>query len=219
MSLANYSESQKSLIEKALASVGHTVADMEGKSLGPQSHKGPMIMSFDPSRDNVGSKLVKVESIQHLKQIAGVPDSHFENSPNADRMVHYPKGTPRTDFAKAIERSRSDNCALESLIHPDDHKLIDQAMHAYMRGNSAKVKDYEPVINALRFPTQGLVATALDITISPANPLIIGEDSPYVHDEPGIGAMAVFGTLTIEPGGQIQVLIPVTIQAAKIISN
>jgi hypothetical protein len=206
------------LLTKALGKVNLSMADLQGKSYGPGTHSGAMIISSDPTQDNLGTKLITVDSVQHLKDLAGIHDDHFKAMPSADRAIRYPDA-PVTDFAQAITRARNDNCALETLIHPTDMDNIGHAMLAFVNGDSSKVAHYEPVINAMRFPAQALLTVAGDITITAGNPLIIGPNSPYVHQDPVLGALCVFGTVTIEPGGQMQVLIPVTIKAAKIISQ
>jgi hypothetical protein len=218
MSQTLYSADHLALLTTALGKVGMAMADLDGKSFGPDSHSGAMVISSDPTQDNLGSRLITIDSVQQLKQIAGISDDHFEALPSAELTVRYPD-PPVTNLSLAIARARADNCALESLLHPDDIGNIDLAMLAYVNGNSAKVAHYEPVINALRFPAQALVTVGADITVSPGNPLIIGPNSPYLSQDPVLGALCVFGTITILPGGQIQILIPVTIKAAKIISN
>lgn len=210
MTLKSYSDEHKSIIARAAESVGMVIDDLEGRSFGPHSHSGAMVVSADPGQDNLESRLMDVNSVAELKAIGGVADIHFKAS--GDKHVNYPDGQLKTDVPAAISRARADNCALESLIHPDDEKVIDQAMIAYVHGDSSKVKNFEEVINALRFPTQILVTTGEDITVTKANPLIIGKDSPYVS-----GGKAVFGTVTVEEGGQIQILIPVTFEAAQVI--
>ncbi|MFZ7092716.1 hypothetical protein [Primorskyibacter sp. 2E233] len=210
MTLKSYSEDHQKIITNAIRTVGLNISDIEGKSYGPQSHKGAMVISSDPGQDNLNSRLVNVNSIAELKAIGGIADSHFESA--GDKHVDYPEDALKTDVGAAIERARLDSCSLESLLHPDDHAVVDQAMMAYLNGNSAKVKDFEPVINALRFPMQILVTAGEDITVTKDNPLIIGQDSPHVQ-----GGKAIFGTVTVEEGGQIQILIPVTFEAAQMI--
>jgi hypothetical protein len=217
MSQATFSTRQTDLLTRALGSVGHMMQDLAAKSFGPTSHTGPMVVSHDPAQDNLGSKLITIQNVQELKKIAGISDQHFAATPSADRSVRYP-AAPVTDFAQAITRARNDNCTLESLVHPDDHAKIGQAMLAYVNGDSSKVSHYEGAINAMRFPAQAVLTVAQNVTITPQTPLIIGPNSPYITTAPGvIGAVCIFGVITIEPGGQIQVQIPVTIKAAQII--
>jgi len=217
MSQTQYSAEHVSLLSKALGKVGLTMDHLQGKSYGAATHSGPMIVSSDPTQDNLGTTLIKLDSVQHLKDLAGIHDDHFKAMPSADRAVRYPE-TPVTNFALAISRARNDNCALESLVHQDDMKNIGHAMLAYVNGDSSKVAHYEPIINAMRFPAQATLTVANDITIAAGKPLIIGANSPYLQHDPVLGALCVFGTVTIERGGQIQVMIPATIKAAKIIS-
>ncbi len=210
MAFQSYSEAHRDMVARTAEAVGLRLDDLDGVSYGPKSHKGPMKASADPNLDNLNSRLINVNSIEELKKIGGIPDSQFKEG--NDRHLDYPDAVLTTDIMNAIERAKADDCALESFIAPPDLRKIDAAMLAYVNGDSGKVKGYEQVINALKFPGQILVTSGEDITVTPSNPLIIGENSPYVH-----GGLALFGTVTVEPGGQIKILIPVTFQASQLI--
>jgi hypothetical protein len=197
----------------ALAKVNLDLGAVAGKSHGAGSHPGAMVISADPVHDNLGSRLIEISSVQHLKEVAGIPDSYYKTHRGADAAVIYPP-EPVTDFARAIAQARADSCALESLIDPGDMECINEATLAFVNGDSEKVIRYEPVINALRFPAQAILTVGEDITVTKDKPLIIGENSPHV-----IGGKVIFGTVTIEPGGQIIVLIPVNFEAAQIVSK
>lgn len=209
MAFQSYSEAHRTMVARTAEAVGLRLEDLDGVSFGPHSHSGPMKVSADPNLDNLNSRLITVNSVEELKQIGGIADAQFKKG--NDRHLNYPDDV-NPDIANAIARAKSDNCALESLIAPHDLTKIDAAMLAFVNGNSEKVKAYESVINALKFPAQILVTAGEDITVTPSTPLVIGENSPYVH-----GGLALFGTVTVEPGGQIQILIPVTFQASQLI--
>jgi len=197
------------MVSRTAEAVGLRLEDLDGVSFGPHSHSGAMKVSADPNLDNLNSRLITVNSVEELKQIGGIANAQFKEG--NDRHLNYPDEVA-SSIMSAIDRAKSDNCALESFIEPHHLQNIDAAMLAFVNGNSEKVKGYEPVINALKFPAQILVTAGEDITVTPSNPLIIGENSPFVQ-----GGLALFGTVTVEPGGQIQILIPVTFQASQLI--
>lgn len=210
MAFETLSEDLLEPVARTARAVGLSLDDLAGRTCNPDNPGGPMIASADPHDDNLNSRLVKVNSIRELKNIGGIPDAQFRTG--GDRHISYPDAELRTDIDTAVQRAKSDDCALESLLDPLDLKTIDAAMLAYVNGDSNKVKGYEKAINALKFPGEILVTGGDDFTVTPSNPLIIGENSPYVH-----GGVALFGTVTVEPGGQIKILIPVTFQAAQLI--
>jgi hypothetical protein len=213
MSEAHLTAEHTAFLTRALAKVNLDLSAVAGKSHRAGSHAGAMVISADPVHDNLDSRLIDVSSVQHLKEIAGIPDSYYKSHRGADAAVIYPP-EPATDFTRAIAQARADSCALESLIDPSDLERINEATLAFVNGNSEKVIRYEPVINALRFPAQVILTVGEDITVTKEKPLIIGENSPHV-----IGGKCIFGIVTIEPGGQIIVLIPVDFEAAQIISK
>jgi hypothetical protein len=202
--------SQLAFLAPRLTALGITEQALNGRSFGPNTHKGPMIVSSDPARDNLGSIAVKVDNIAHYKSLGGVPDSHFDNLPSADRHITY-LGAPTINYRSLIARAQADNCTLESLLGADELDNLATQMRAYMLGDSRKVPaEHVEMLNALRFPLMATYTPGENITITAQNPLIIDSSWP---------SSLVFGIMTIEPGGYIQANVPVNITAQQIISN
>lgn len=55
MSFASYREQHVAFLNKAVKPVDLSLDQLEGRSFGPETHKGPMVISSDPSEDNLGS--------------------------------------------------------------------------------------------------------------------------------------------------------------------
>lgn len=216
MGLRNASSEPASLLDTMLHRMGSTWDDVEDRSFGPQTHQGPMVISGDPMEDTLGSRRVTVESVRQLKALVGLPDEHVRAMSGAGDTVRYPEAPP-IDASAAIDRARDSGQPLDKLIHSADRDTIDLALHAYVMGDSDRVRLHEPLIDALRFPADLVVATARDITVTAENPLIIGPDSPYAQKDPTLGAVAAFGTVTVKSGGVIEISIPVNITADRFI--
>ncbi|WP_029011790.1 hypothetical protein [Niveispirillum irakense] len=216
MSLSNASSEPVSLLGTMLRRIGNTLDDVEGRSFGPQTHQGPMVISGDPMEDTLGSRRVIVKSVRHLKELAGIPDEHVRAMSAAGDTIRYPAAAP-IDANAAIDRARDSGQPLGDPIHPTDRDMIDLALHAYVMGDSDRVRLHEPLIDALRFPAELVVATAQDITVTAENPLIIGPNSPYAKKDPTLGALAAFGTVTVKSEGVIEISIPITITADRFI--
>lgn len=216
MSLRNASSETVSLLSTMLRRLGDTLDDVEDRSFGPQTHQGPMVISGDPMEDTLGSRRVTVESVRQLKELAGIPDEHVRSMSEAGDTVRYPAAAP-IDANAAIDRARDSGQSLDDPKHPADRDTIDLALHAYVMGDSDRVRLHEPLIDALRFPAELVVATAQDITVTAENPLIIGPNSPYAQKDPTLGAVAAFGTVTVKSEGVIQISIPAFIMADRFI--
>ena len=72
---------------------------------------------------------------------------------------------------------------------------ITAALKAYLLGNSSKVNDYEPIINALRFPMAPSVIASPNIVITAGNPLVVRSPAP--------SQVITAGQLVFEPGAQM----------------
>lgn len=203
-------EDQQQFLTPRLQALGTDIAALAGRSFGLNTHKGPMIISSDPARDNLGSYRIQVEDVAMYKRIGGVPNDHFEKHSGADRHLKY-LGAPETNFASLITFAKKDGCTFRSLLSSDDIDNISAQMRAYVLGDSRKVPtEYETAINALMFPMMATYTPGQDITITATNPLIIDSSWP---------ASIIFGTMTIESGGYIQTNVPVNITANQIISE
>lgn len=203
-------EDQQQFLAPRLQALGTDVSALAGRSFGPNTHKGPMIISHDPTRDNLGSQRIQVKDVAMYKLIGGVPNSHFDKHSGADRHLKY-LGAPETNFSSLIDFAKKDGCTFRSLLSSDDIDNVSGQMRAYVLGDSRKVPAaYETAVNALMFPMMATYTPGENITITATNPLIIDSSWP---------ASIVFGTMTIESGGYIQTNVPVNITANQIISE
>ncbi len=203
-------QDQQNFLAPRLKALGSDVNALSGRSFGPDTHKGPMVISSNPSRDNLGSQQVEVANIAQYKAIGGVPNAHFDKTPGADRHITYLGASP-TNFRALIERAKTDSCTFKSLLSADDIDTLATHMRAYVLGDSRRVpSEYEEAINSLHFPMMVTYTPGQDITITASNPLII--DSSYP-------AQLTFGTITIESGGYVQMNVPVSITSNQMISK
>ncbi|MCF8479958.1 MAG: hypothetical protein K9H25_05965 [Rhodospirillum sp.] len=201
-------DSQKAFLSARLEAAGGSFADIEAKSFGPSTHQGPMIVSSDPTRDNMSSKKVEVKDLAQYKAVGGPPDSHFDKSAGADRHITY-LDPPKVDYAGLKAKAKADSCALESLLGSDELDSLGTQMRAYVLGDSRKVpKEHEEMINAVKFPMTAVMAGGEDITITAQNPLILEGDAPITLH---------YGTMTIEKGGYIEANVPVTLNVTHMI--
>ncbi len=207
---ASLTQDQQNFLAPRLTALGSDVTALSGRSFGPNTHKGPMVISSNPSRDNLGSQQVEVANVAAYKAIGGVPNEHFDKTPGADRHITY-LGASHTNFRSLIDRAKTDSCTFKSLLSADDVDTLSSQMRAYVLGDSRRVPpEYEEAINSLYFPMMVTYTPGEDITITAGNPLII--DSSYP-------AQLTFGTITIESGGYIQMNVPVNITANQMISK
>lgn len=203
-------QDQQNFLAPRLTALGSDITALSGRSFGPSTHSGPMIISSNPSRDNLGSRSIEVTSVAQYKEIGGVPNTHFDKMPGSDRHITY-LGASHTNFRALLDRAKADDCKFKSLLSADDLNDISTQMRAYVLGDSRRVPpEYEEAINNVFFPMMITYTPGEDITITAANPLII--DSSYP-------AQLTFGTITIEPGGYIQMNVAVNITANQMISK
>lgn len=88
---------------------------------------------------------------------------------------------------------------LPATMHPAN-LMIDSvplsAITAYLQGNSRRIGNYEPLINALSFPMATPVATQQQVEVTPGNPFTVAAASPTVLD---------LGALVMQPASQVDI--------------
>jgi len=143
-----------------------------------------VVFAADQAGGDIIGKTIPVASIAELKRLSGVPydakDDHIE----------YPAPLLKSGLtAKTLKREDLDNDSME---------LIQKAASAYILGNTEKVKDYEDLINAAMFPGNAVVFTAENLYVKSGQTVVLGgSGNPEIYN---------FGTITVERGGQIQVI-------------
>lgn len=127
-------------------------------------------------------RTLRIDTIQQLKDLIGVPDEHIEKGSVSDTHIKY-----------AAREWPAERSALTHLALTDEERdEVGDAAHAYLYGHSAKVKSYESIINSSLLPRDIEVTTEPNRTVTKDDPLIIDRES-----------IKNFGVITIEPGGQI----------------
>ncbi|OZG73938.1 hypothetical protein BTA51_09155 [Hahella sp. CCB-MM4] len=161
---------------------------------------GPVHMSSDPLASHIPPKIIPVASIAEMNKLVGIPDYYN------DSHVDYPPPLPQEHLNQLTAANSTEE--FRQSVSPEMHENIKKAAVAYVQGNSNKVKDYEPLINAAMFPGKVAAFVAENITVTAENPLIIMPGDPQVHN---------YGTITVEPGGRIQVSEHVTLTCQQFI--
>lgn len=187
------SDDQKQAFRGRMASMGLApeALNHEG-TLVTGATPGPTILSGDPAVSHVPPTLVTVNSIAEMKALHGVPDEHYTARGVADVAVDYPDELPQ--HRMMLTDTAPDICALRDSLQPEEQDQIAKAAQAYVLGNSEKVGAYESLINAAMFPTEIALINIESVVVSPGSPLIITGPKPI---------SANYGTITVEPGGQI----------------
>ncbi|PLY42104.1 hypothetical protein CSZ94_12035 [Janthinobacterium sp. ROICE36] len=157
------------------------------------------------------AKIINVANIQELSKYGGCQDEEYIQGRASDAFVRYPQPLA-TLSAPSLTECGGDVCKLKDSMTLEHHEAVNQAMHAYMMGNSSKVKDYEEHINAIHFPMQMAVYAAEDKIITNNNPLIIDTKN-------GGPTTLVYGTVTVEEGGYILVKTPLSLDAQAFTSQ
>lgn len=146
---------------------------------------GPTYISAHPEHDSVVKPFyVTVQSIDEFKQFGGNPNDLYHNNLMAE---HHP--------ALAAWNEANTNLAYSELSTVQKADLC-QAYQTYIYGNSQNVQSYKEVLQKHFFPAQLAVFAVQDVVVTKDNPLILSGNG----DQPTTFS---FGTVTIQPGGQI----------------
>jgi len=146
---------------------------------------GPTYISAHPEHNSViQPTFVTVPSIDDFKEFGGNADELYAT--NQLDVHHAPLGewdASRTEvpYSELTPQEKADLC---------------HAYKTYIYGHSQTVQSYKDALQKHYFPTQLAVLAAQDVVVTPGNPLILAGNG----DQP---ASFSFGTITIEPGGQI----------------
>lgn len=186
---------EQSGFEQSLAKFGLSRAKMQHEEpLITGSMPGPIILSTDIRESTIAPHFIKINDVAEYKRLGGVPDQEYELGRYSDAFIEYPE--PWSDEQQRDLMKHNNVCDLEILLADEGRTRVEQAFRAYVRGNTNKVKQYEPLINTLHFPMVAAVFAGDSIVITAKQPLI-------VKSPDGRPVVLVFATVTIEPGGQI----------------
>jgi hypothetical protein len=186
---------QQQAFEDRLKELGidssHVVA-----SLNTGDTPGPTYLSNDPAHDSaIEPQALTINNVDDLKRLGGIADSEYDSG----QMDHHQPVPPEWPQEKN-EHALAD-------LEPHERANLRQAFTSYVYGHSARVASYATAINNNFFPLDAAVYAVLDVTVTPQQPLIIS----------GNNAGANFGTVTIEPGGQIIVETDATLTCQQMV--
>lgn len=153
--------------------------------------------SSDPLESDIAPMIISTSSISHLNELIGMPD-------NCDDIhIEYPPSLSELMSSKYLEIND-----IRSFLHSltsEDKKIIQIASLAYLMGDSQKVKEYEPIINATNFPGKVAYFSSPEELIISGEVIIKGED-PIIWN---------YGNITLKENGVIKVQAPMIISASS----
>jgi len=152
-------------------------------TLKPRSSKGPIILSSDPAESAILPHFIQVSTLDELKALGGVPDSLF------DKGKVQPPGF-------GLPKKSSANLKAHNLreLSSQEVQEIFNAGRAYVLGRSQDAASYREAFERLFLPLTVTAFAGENVIVTPTNPLVFSGPNPVT---------ANFGTIIIEPGGQI----------------
>ncbi|MEM9593083.1 MAG: hypothetical protein AAGD06_02400 [Acidobacteriota bacterium] len=175
-----------------LEAMGLDENDVHRGTLDTSEGGGPFILSGDPAESRIPPKLVTVASLAEMKAIYGVPDEHFDRGQASDHHLDYPE--PLADDRASLHDRVRNLCDLDEQLSWRESEQIRRAAHAFVYGDSRRVASYEPLINAILFPTQVARFAGDSVVVKPGHPLVFKGEQPVE---------ATFDNVVVEPGGEI----------------
>ncbi len=155
---------------------------------------GPVIISSNPGESHIPVKIVPVGSIAELNKMVGLPDN------GDDSDVHYPDPLP--EHQTSLLQTANSRAELFAGLDDSTFETVKKAATAFLMGNSARLADHEPMINAMMFPGQVALATGSDLNIPAGQTYVIQGNDPVVLN---------YGRITVGTGAQIKVLTDTTL--------
>jgi hypothetical protein len=164
-----------------------------------QQEKKDLIFSENQFESDIPMARVSIDSIRHLKSLAGLPDGI------EDAHIAYPPPLDR-GWLQAFGNAGS-RLELDAKMDDPFYSNVRKARDAYLLGNSRKVLEYEPIIDSLLFPSVMTVFTGEELNI-PA-----GE----VYTIKGDGVFALnFEQITLGKGAEMKITPGTIINAQSI---
>lgn len=165
-------------------------------SLNTGDTNDPTYLSNDPAHDSaVPPQTLTIDAVDDLKRLAGISDADYD----AGNMAHHLEAPPEWPQEK-------NDHALEDL-EPEERTILRKALTAYVYGDSSRVSSYATVLNNTFFPMEAGIYAVQDVTVTAEKPLIVS----------GNNAGCDFGTVTVEPGGQIIFETDATVTIQKLV--
>lgn len=181
MPLSDLTDSQRAAFRARLAQAGIEPADVV-PLVGPDTHPGQLVASPDPEASTIRPHMLTVEDVDTLKQLAGIPDSHYASG-LMEEHHRIPEEWPSE--RRQLTRAQASAEELAEIHH---------AHLVWLYGNSSRVDSYRDVINAMDYPKLIPVFAAEELVITAANsPYVITAESGHIY-----------GLVSIYAGGSIK---------------
>ena len=174
--------------------------------------RGMLAMAKEAPAPELTAIEVPIQSMAHLKSMIGVPDEHYTNGECSDRCITYPPALPAR--RQALAANAANICDLEYQLTCNEREHIEKAAHAYLQGNSEKVKSFEPLLDALYTPGTMKVFTGEALVVKAGTTYVLGDTS-----KPDSITAYNFTSVTVEAGGQLKVISPVNLTTQIFISK
>lgn len=152
---------------------------------------GPVRLSDTLPRSICHVRHIAVGAIDEVKELVGFHDEHIADNTVPDRHLSYELSPWPAEKADLVYLA----------LTQEERNQIERAAYAYIFGNSSKLSSYRSIINKALFPRVLAVVAAGSVIVTPSNPLIL--DMPVNE----------YGSVTVEPGGQILVETDCSMQA------
>ncbi|PKU23891.1 hypothetical protein [Telmatospirillum siberiense] len=185
--------------EQARMGLGHDQLCHKG-TLSTSDHGGVVVLSPNSKLSTVPPIIVSYADFAELKAMRGIPDEAFASGRMSDAFVKYPK--PFTASRMAFLNNTKNICDLDYHLEPAEYKTLQDVAQAYLMGHSAKVKEWEPLLNAAFMPGRMAVFSGENLVVKSGDVFKIVPDPAHPLDP----VVLNYQTITVESGGQIQVL-------------
>lgn len=196
--LDQLSEVQKAAYRAVLVHLGLSPDHLsfEGTFVCPP---GVCTLTSDVRTSAIKPTMIPVRNIAEMKKMAGIPDEHYDSRRHSDQAVFYPP--PLQDKRLGLLMNCKDPCDLNFQMTSQERALINKAAAAYMQGHSQKVNSWEPLLNAMYFPTQITAVTGDSLVVPSGSTFVINAQNPVLN----------VGSITVNYGGQIQIQVNASI--------
>lgn len=162
---------------------------------GAQPQK--LILSSEPEHSNVPPYFVPIGSIAELRKVAGYEDIHPKTGYREADEIHYPESL--SESHKALLDSQPNG--MKPIVSPELKRMIEKAAIAFVMLDPERVREYEPLINAVMFPGKVAAFVAEDLEVQTGQTVELTGNSGTVFN---------YGTVTVHPGGSIIVAVDCT---------
>lgn len=154
-----------------------------------------LVFSSNADESHFLPHYVPVASIAEMRRIAGFAEEYEDKGQQEPDYPAAPSG-------EELDLANSDSANISGTLGAELRDRIRRAAEAYVAGDPAKVKDYEPLINATMFPGRAAVFTG-EVLEVPANTTYVvkGADPVILHFEKII--VGDNGTIRVETSADI----------------